>query len=390
MKKILIQTKLKSWAKHIFSLTLSKDKSHYLLKIFFLKIKVFKKPKHPFKNANENTVLIIERQNHHGECLPSYIKYLNDLKFHVDILLIPALLNQQPFCLMPSDADYSIIECPEKCFKKVLQDKKILKYKHIIIATAAFEYIPKISMIQRFPILQKFPSLYLIEHDIKDIDDHDERPYLEQNRIFTLWNFGLGKMINPSYFGKTKITPKNDEKSATFIVVGALEKERKNHLLLFESIEKLIDLKQNFHVIIIGRNQNAYPISEKLKPYITLTGFIPYPQMFDEVEKADFFLTLLDPENEDHNRYITSGVTGSTQLILGFAKVPIIQKKFADFYGFDDTNALVYTDDMTNSMLKAIHMPKQKYQACQKVLIQKQQELFNTSEKNLKRILKNL
>lgn len=381
--------KLKNITRNIFSVQSPQTSADYVITFLYFKIHIRKPtPKNLFKNVAPNAVLIFEPQTHHGECLPSYIKYLNDLGFHVDLLLQRKLIDLDPLSRMPQDADYSVIPYLPKHCHKILQNKDLLKYKHIIIATAVFTYYPQKGVTQEFPIFNQIPSVYLIEHDTTEIDVHHERAYLDRGKVFTLWDFSIAKMLNPCYFGNVKITPKNPSSETIFITIGAFEGKRRNHLLLFESIEKLIDLKQKFHVIIIGRNQNAYNIPEKIKPFITITGYLTYPQMYDQIENADFLLTLLDSNNEEHNRYTSTGVTGSIQLILGFAKVPLIQKKFADFYGFNAQNALVYTDNLTDCMLEAIKMPKQKYKTCQEMLIKKQLEIFKKSENNLKEVFK--
>lgn len=67
--------------------------------------------------------------------------------------------------------------------------------------------------------------------------------------------------------------------------------------------------------------------------------------MYEAMRRADYFLPLLDPGNPAHNRYTTTGVTGSAQLVYGFAKIPVIHEKFASFYGFNDRNALLYREE---------------------------------------------
>ena len=48
-----------------------------------------------------------------------------------------------------------------------------------------------------------------------------------------------------------------------------------------------------------------------------------FPAMYEAMRRADYFLPLLDPGNPAHDRYITTGITGSALLRLyGFAKIP--------------------------------------------------------------------
>ncbi len=44
--------------------------------------------------------------------------------------------------------------------------------------------------------------------------------------------------------------------------------------------------------------------------------------MYEAMRRAERFPPLLDPGNPAHNRYITTGVTGSAQLVYGFCENP--------------------------------------------------------------------
>ena len=394
-----------SLLENIFSLKNSKDRKYKIITFFFIKLKIRRKkaeiplyqqhslskqqiPPSPvdiFAKANNRSVLIFEAQPHHGECLPAYIKYFNDLGYHVDLLILREIIEQNPFCRLPENSDFSIIEGTWDNRAEILKNEKILNYKHILIATAICYYSPQVPVIDEFQIFKKHPSVLIVEHDLRDIDINHEREFLEKNRISTLWKFPFGTMINPCYFGRVEITSKN---VPTFIVVGKIEKKRKNHDLLFESISRLLLKTQNFHVIIIGEVENSdLTIPEKIRPYITITGYVNFPEMYQYMEKADFFLPLLDDENKDHERYLTSGVTGSLQLILGFRKIALIQEKFAKFYEFNAQNAIIYKKNLEDAMYKAVEMSPKLYQEMQDNLDEKAISIYAKSERNLRRML---
>ena len=110
--------------------------------------------------------------------------------------------------------------------------------------------------------------------------------------------------------------------------------------------------------------------------------------MYREMEKADFFLPLLDGTNPDHERYITTAVTGSAQLIYGFLTPPLIERKFASFYGFDDKNACVYdAGDLAFAMQTAMMMTPEEYEIVRIALKKLADDVYRQSLKNLKRIL---
>lgn len=386
---------------NIFSLKNSKDRRYKIITFFFIKLKIRRKKKEfhqsyikqqipstqldIFANANNHSVLIFEAQPHHGECLPSYIKYFNKLGYHVDLLVLREIIKQNPFCKMPENSDFNIIEGTWDKRAEILKNEKILNYKHIIIATAICYYSSQTPVIDEFPVFRKHSSVFIVEHDIRDIYNNHESDYLEKNRILTLWKFPLGTMVNPCYFGNIRITQKN---VPTFIVVGKIEKKRKNHDLLFDAISSLLTKTKNFHVVIIGEVENsALSIPENVQPYITITGYLNFPEMYEYMEKADFFLPLLDEKNKDHERYLTSGVTGSLQLILGFRKIALIQEKFAKFYDFNEENSIIYKEKLEEAMYQAVEMSPKAYQEMQSNLDKKTISTYAKSEANLRRII---
>ena len=99
-------------------------------------------------------------------------------------------------------------------------------------------------------------------------------------------------------------------------------------------------------------------------------------------------MPLLDPENPAHDRYLTTGVTGSAQLIYGFAKVPVIHSKFAEFYRFNNSNAIVYNGDMADAMMRAINISGAEYETMRNELITTANEIKRESIDNLQEILK--
>ena len=385
------QLTFKKFIKKLFSIDNDEDLTHKVLTIFCMKFK-FKKHYKPvtidyFKNANQHSVMIFEAQPHHGECIPAYIKYFNDLGFHVDVFVLTEIIQQNPFCRMPDSADFRIIEADWNTRAQILNNKDILKYKHVVISTAICYYEPQSPVIDEFPVFKEHPSLFIVEHDIRDIDKNNERNYLSQKHVMTLWDFNKDvTMVNPCYFGNVKHSTKN---VTTFICVGNIESKRKNHAALFKCVDNLLKHTKAFKVIIIGHIIDDFKIPDRLKDYITVTGYLNFPEMFEYMEQADFFIPLLDAANADHDRYITSGVSGSIQLILGFAKVPIIHKKFASFYGFNSDMAMIFnTKDFTNLMLKAINMSANEYAIMQDNLSKYAVTIQNKSLSNIKKAFK--
>ena len=173
-----------------------------------------------------------------------------------------------------------------------------------------------------------------------------------------------------------------------FITVGALSAETKNHSLLLEALTDLYNAGfKDFSVTIVGEGETG-EIPEHLRPFLNITGKLDFPSMFAAMERADYFLPLLDPANPAHERYISTGVTGSAQLIYGFAKIPLIHEKFASFYRFDAQNALLYDKEgLSNAMCRAIKQTSAEYAAMQQNLLNLGRQMDGQSRANLERAL---
>lgn len=339
------------------------------------------------RKVKDNSVLIVEANDCHGEVLPGYVKYFFDMGYKIDVLMRAEVYKSRPFCRLSLPNLFITNLCAHH-IHQISKLDKLKNYKYVFVNTGAY-YSYKdgqdFSVIQVLN-LQNFSNLLVVEHDLKDISAFGEEHLLQDGKALTLGNFDKGIMVNPHYFGKIEITPKNPV--TNFVVVGGINPQRKNHQLLLSALEKLLaDDYHNFKITVIGRGKIT-DIPKVYHPYIDIKGYLDFPKMYKEMEKADFFLTLLDDKNQDHYRYITTGVTGSAQRIYGFAKLPVIQKTFAGFYGFDTENALVYAgDEMAKAMQQAIDMTAGEYQKKQKNLQQLAAGVYQESLGNLRKIV---
>ena len=107
------------------------------------------------------------------------------------------------------------------------------------------------------------------------------------------------------------------------------------------------------------------------------------------MEQADFFLPLLDAENLAHERYITTGTSGSFQLIFGFATPCVIDEKFAERNYLTSANSILYNGNqsLANAMEHAIEMTSGDYATMQENLKSTATELANCSRENLKKLI---
>ena len=345
--------------------------------------------KHKFLSAQnrQNSVLLIETNNCHGEVLSGYIQYFQKLGFNIDILINSGIKNENPFCRLNME-NVRIYSCGSIALKGILKSKKIMEYTHIFLMSSAYyqENGKELytSALDKFAELGKHPSLYAVEHDLVDIQRFKEEDLLEKNHLITLGHFEKGVFMCPILFGNTQKNPKNE--ITTFITIGTIKRFRRNHQALIQAIEKLASENLKFKVIVVGKGK-LKQLPKWVRPYIKIMGRLKFPKMFACLECADFFLPLLDADNPEHERYITTGVTGSAQLIYAFSKVPVLHPKFASFYRFDDNNSILATD-LADGMRQAIQMTKSEHALKQSALTDLAKNLEKETSNNLMEILK--
>lgn len=335
----------------------------------------------------ENTILLVETNNCHGEVIGGYISYFQKLGFNVDILIRTEIEKEHPFCRLNLN-DVKLFHCDRIALGWILKLKKLAQYKHIFMMSSAYyrksageDYT---GVLDEFPSLKDHPSLYVVEHDLVDIHRFKEEELLKKNHLITLGHFDKGVFMCPILFGNIQKNTKNE--TTTFITIGAIKSFRKNHQALIQAIEKLASGNMKFKVIIVGSG-TLDNLPKSIHPYIQIMGRLDFPKMFDCIEKSDFFLPLLDADNPEHNRYITTGVTGSAQLIYAFSKVPVLHPKFANFYQFNENNAIL-TTNLTDGMKQAIQMSAEAYKQKQSALTDLAEKLENESLNNLMEVLK--
>lgn len=349
---------------------------------FFDFIQVNKFNKTP---CHENTVLLVETNGCHGEVISAHWQYFKELGYNVDILMHSFIYNENHFARQDT-SDINIFHCHSTAMHKIFKSKKMQQYKAIIIMTPMNYTFASQSVLEMFPELNKFDNLYTIAHNTRDIDNKYKN--FNQKHIF-----GLGRRLkdfpctNPHLFGNIQ---KNSTKHnpTTFITVGGINPKRKNHDILLSATQELVTKGLDFKVIIVGDGK-LKNIPDSIKNNIIVTGRQISHNMFTLMESSDFFLTLWDKNNPDHNKYKTDQVSGSPQLIYAFNKIPLVQKEFADFYDFNDKNSIIYEDDnLADAMEQAILMNDKQYLKLYNELDKLSKSVYEESKQNIKNLIK--
>ena len=340
-----------------------------------------------------NSVLLVEFNNFHGECLIGAAKYFADLGYNVDVCMSASEFKLNPFAEYFSD-NVRLFAMDKDGMKNILCHDIMEKYEHIYLNS---DFVSNQG--QGTPIIDfighdiKFPEgkYIIMSHHAEEYDKIS--PESDKFSIVTLNNLPVladkqYSMLNTHYFCDYVRNSKN--KVINFICIGQIESKRKNHSLLFEAIDSL--LKQNitnFKITVIAR-MGDLSIPKHIKPYLDFKGRLNYHDMYEELKKADFYLTLFDPDNPEHERYLTSGSSGSYQLIYGFSLPCLIPHKFqTPVNGFNDDNSIGYdnNDDLADAMKKAILMPEAEYMQKVNNIKTLADLIYNQSLSNLRNIL---
>lgn len=336
--------------------------------------------------VRKKSVLLVETNACHGEVISAYFRYFQDLGYNVDIIMHDFVYKEKHFT-RHDVSKLNIYHCHQTAMRKMFRSKKMDDYLAIFIMTPTNTGNTQ-SVLTFFPELDRFTNLYVIAHNLPDIDN--KYTGFDKSHVF-----GLGRRLNkfpatnPHLFGNVHKNHKK-HKITTFITVGRIDPQIKNHTMLISAIEKLVKKGYKFKVIVIGEGKMPN-VSDKIKPFIIATGRQIAESMYQYMEQSDFFLTLWDKKDPTHDKYRTNLISGSPQLIYGFNKIPIIQKEFADFYDFNKTNAIVYEDDgLTDAMEQAILMNDNQYAKLYKGLDKLSQEVYNESKENIAKALRKL
>ena len=335
--------------------------------------------------VSENSILIIEPNNCHGETIPGFAKMFSELGYKTDIIVTPHVYKENPFCRLDSKYYHNIFQLSLNGIKKILNSSKIKDYKYVYFNS--YHIYCNSTRLTPIPIFKFFSEMIspgncfiAMEHHLDMINTNMNK----EKRILQLGNIKPDvAFCNSHYFGEIQNHEKN--RITNFVIVGEVKSYRKNFDLLIESLKELINSTEDFHIDIIGNGKFFIPLN--LQKYITFHGRLPFDKMFSYVEKSDFILTLLDPDNDTHLRYITDGTSGTFQLSYGFCKPILIHSEFAEKHYFNDKNSIIYNKNFTQSLEKCINMSDDEYGKYIECLKNTSKDIENISLKNLKDIL---
>ena len=306
-----------------------------------------------------NTVLLAEPNAFHGEILPGFVEYFQELGFHVTVLTRYAIWSNSPFNRLSSKPRHYCLTIAG--MRSILRSRKVHDFEYVLL-TSARSYLNERCFIHRYlDFLKATPSgkrgYGLIEHSLAHVDYGtfwddipNDAPAAIQLREHTFlltatsWRGHEIPMLNPHRFGA--IHRPAPGKRKVLVTVGRLNSKTRDVKTLLDALME-IGRSDEFELWIVGRMKTYQ--TQVWPSNVHATGYLTFDQMYAVLEKADFLLALLDPQTQ--SSYLDGCTSGSRQLALGFGIIPVIHRAFAQPYGFTEQNAILHED---NGLAKAI------------------------------------
>ncbi|MDR3001131.1 MAG: hypothetical protein LBU89_07695 [Fibromonadaceae bacterium] len=331
----------------------------------------------PFE-YRENTVLLLEPYDVHGEVIPGLVKYLLDLGYNVDVIISMTGRGRNDTSLFSSFEKNDKVRVKSMAGYKInrlLRTSPLKHYKHIIINS----FYDKDINFYKVDLFKLKPVCMLHNPNITE-------PYFKTNKIISLVKMDCINrepplVVNSHYFGD--ITKSNKSETTTFIAFNSKNLFRRNLHLLFRACDALYKKKiNNFCVKIIGKGIAIPPV---YRDNFLVFESLNFKQMFDEVSKSDFLLGLIDAASVEY----ANKASGSFQLSYGFSKPIILHSKFGGNSGFTNDNSVLHdsNDSLASAMENCINMSENDYSLMVAELEKTEKQLYKDSLNNLKRAM---
>ena len=334
----------------------------------------------PWPQVTDNTFFLWEPCSHsHAEVVPGYAHYLLELGYDVSVLLTPQRLDEGLFERF-THPRLTLNRIPQAAIVRHFARHGLGPARGVLISTArkiGFDH-SYASEYGLFAPRAPGQKLLLVEHDVKT---PIEAGFIDRNVISLRpieYRGVHSRGVNPHWFGETALRGQTALRGKTalqggrvnFIVVGTLRARSRNTQALFAAVAALHGAGlRDFHIVFVGEG-NLRDVPTELRGYFTVAGRVSFSELYAQMERADFVLSLLDPHNPAHDFYATTGTSGHFQLVYGFAKPALVARKFADAHRLTPQTSLVYehNDGLADAMRVALTMSAEEYGSMQTAL----------------------
>ena len=328
-------------------------------------------------DIKKHSILIFEPNKYHHECSPGFSKYFIDLGYNVDLLIHRNGIDSFYLFDGTKNIRLFIFKNLKHIQRKTKKLSRIMKKYDFVLVQSTDQKRKDLYINLKF--LKRNNTIFVF-HEIT-FAERIYSKYFNGNRIWTLGNMSKGKQVNPHYFGNIKIRELNS-KTRFFMTSTA----HRSYYYLIETVMKLYENNFSFEIIITGRSKRflKQKIPECLHKIFKFKSKVSFLELYRDIESSDFIIIPLNPKSKNDNLYKTTKVTGSMQLVLGFLKPALINKKFSDFYNLNNKNSLIYNNhNLYDVMKKAINMNNKEYKILQSNLYKLENKIYNASIDNI-------
>ena len=323
---------------------------------------------------------MLEYQGIHAETMPGFAKYFMDLGFSVDVYTTAKNQRLDSFVRMNTD-NMNIFAANPRIMRRVLQLEKLGQYEYMFFNSG----------VKSFGIAKVDENLRSLKSKSINLVHRQDALPEDLSRFFVLDDLSedgslTSRTVHPYFFGDVNITGKKRD-TVDFISIGRFGRGIRDYALLFDAMRYLLAAGiTNFHVSLMGRGKIRFKIPQEIRPYITVYSNKPFEECFQKLEASDFFLSLLNPLMEEHQRYLDTSTSGSFQLIYTFLKPCIINEIFARKYSLTPQDSILYPDNaaLGEAMKRAVLLTPEEHAAMQGILAKKAEDKRALSLKNLK------
>jgi len=336
-------------------------------------------------------VVFIEPNETHAEVLPGFAYYFLLLGYSVHVLMRRKCFEENPFVNMNNERLH-IYKSGYRA-AHIIYEKVGPEIDLVVITTSSVYADPVYDFLGTHPRLKKakFGTVAVLHH-IREFNSKSMGTLVQQSRIITLQafpGFKNGCPLAPIYFGKVEKHQKNPV--TKFVVVGGVEKSRRDYDLLFEAVDRLLaEGVENFSVTVIGLRYD-FTIPERFQGFISAAGRVDFKKLYDYLNESDFILPLLNTNNHLHHEYGQVQTSGARQLSFGFLTPCVIENHFARRFGFSEFSAITYDNSVfPEALRKAIALNDREYDSLVENIAGQAEKIHGESLQNLKNMLERL
>lgn len=355
--------------------------------------------------------MLLEPNPYHSEVLPGITKYFEDLGYVVDVYIRKEVIGQDVFCR------YKI---KGKIFPFSIEQRNALfrdvagKYEYLFLSSMEWcengetrRFLDELSVVPktRYGILGMYHStLHMVQFN--------EERMLHEGRLFCISDFQRNEFeeltaLAPIYFGEIneKIDSEKNNGKIIFLSIGSsmhLEKLSSEYWKLSREERKKIEFRHIgplpavsrweghlWHRVVKSIVACVIPKYRNIDAMKCL-GKVNFDVLYDELEKADFVLVLLNDDEID-GRYLKVGTSGIRQSILGFKKISIIQNIYGNYYGIKEGARISLQKwKVADAIRVALHIRNENYKLYKENVATCATQIYDESLNNLKGVLQRI